>query len=256
MNSAILALTPFEWINPVGNPDKLKAITQWLGLLVVILQLVYWGVRLSKELDQKKRRSSLLVILNGLITKHPWINTAIHIASSVVVLAFVIVIGIQSSLVATQVAVLSKATLPGARNENILSLEQRISNLEKKAETGGIVQPPPQGVPQYKLVWFNHFEGNMLYQVNRTETGKNDVMNDEFRTWCSPFNEQDYVIQERYLVAADEQFKDVPGKGKENWWNKPEYDNLPKLNPRWLQIMDDERWYVYKVVPRVPAAAH
>ncbi|MBL9143230.1 MAG: hypothetical protein JNM99_06055 [Verrucomicrobiaceae bacterium] len=155
---------------------------------------------------------------------------------------------LQVQWTAASVSDLTNAVLPDGRAQNIQSLEKRIRDLETSVRVNA--------ESRWILVWYNHFESNMLYQVNRTDMGKNEVRNDEFRTWCSLFNEQDYIIQERYLVAADEQFKDVPGKGKENWWTTPEYNNLPRLKPRWLQIMDDERWYVYKVIPRGQTAAH
>jgi hypothetical protein len=44
----------------------------------------------------------------------------------------------------------------------------------------------------------------------------------------------------REEVAGDEQFK---GTREPNWWTKAPY-NLPPRVQRWLNIMDDERWYV------------
>jgi len=43
-------------------------------------------------------------------------------------------------------------------------------------------------------------------------------------------------------AAGDEVFKNGPA----NWWAASPY-GLPPLNPRWLQIMDDERWYVMEL---------
>lgn len=105
----------------------------------------------------------------------------------------------------------------------------------------------------FKLVWVNHYEPGVLYEVDTSKVqNKEAVGNEEFRSWCKPFNEAEYQVVNRWLVAADEEFKDVPGKGRENWWTGSAYGGLAALKPKWLQIMDDERWYVYEVVKTNP----
>lgn len=113
--------------------------------------------------------------------------------------------------------------------------------------------PPPPVVPippsaqshQYKLIWYNHYKPNTLWEVTkRADVNISDVRNDLFQSWCIPFEESKYEIYQRRLVAADEEFKET-----QNWWVAPPYD-LPALNKRWLEIMDDERWYFYEVSPK------
>ena len=107
---------------------------------------------------------------------------------------------------------------------------------------GSITLPPNriQQVIQYKLVWYNHLDGK-FWEVIRTALDKKEVRNDEFKTWCIPFDENQYLVFQKRLVASDERFTQGV-----NWWSKPPY-NLPSLNLEWLKIMDDERWYVYEV---------
>ena len=107
------------------------------------------------------------------------------------------------------------------------------------------VQPPPtQPQHQYKLVWYNHYQSNQLWEVKRTDLSVSHVGNDLFQSWCIPFDETKYVVHQRRQIAGDEQFKEP-----QNWWVAEPY-KLPALNKRWLEIMDDERWYFYDVVPK------
>jgi hypothetical protein len=107
---------------------------------------------------------------------------------------------------------------------------------------------PPAPQTQYVLVWYNHFD-NSFYRVISTnlQTNSDDFANSNrnslFRSWCVPFS-----------IAADKPLAQlVIGAGggfvtKVNYilWTQPPY-NLPALSSRWLEIMDDERWYVVQV---------
>ena len=89
---------------------------------------------------------------------------------------------------------------------------------------GPAVAPPtpPPVAHQYKLIWYDHYQPNALWEVThnaRPEVAQVD--NGLFHTWCVPFRESDYVVIQR--------------------------------NKRWLQIMDGEKWYFYEVVPKQPA---
>jgi hypothetical protein len=100
--------------------------------------------------------------------------------------------------------------------------------------------PTPKPQNEYALVWYNHFEPNTLYKVNFTDITKPELRNNEFRQFCSPLDLSHKRVISREEVAGDERFK---GPREPNWWTKPPY-NLPALTQRWLNIMDDERWYV------------
>lgn len=121
-----------------------------------------------------------------------------------------------------------------------------------KAEKGSVpdVTKPtvPNAQPEYKLVWYNHLEPTKLYEVTRTDTNRADVGNAEFKSWCRELNLAQWEVLSVEQVAGDEQYKSVPNRSADNWWIAEPY-NLPRLLQRWLKIMDDERWYVYKVVP-------
>ncbi|MDB5292288.1 MAG: hypothetical protein JWL69_3529 [Phycisphaerales bacterium] len=104
---------------------------------------------------------------------------------------------------------------------------------------------PPQiivpAVDEYKLLWFDHNRPGQLFEVLSSKVELADVHENTFHTWCRPFDESRYDILERRVVAKDEHFKEEP-----NWWAKKPF-NLPALNERWFQIMDDEVWYIFKV---------
>lgn len=240
-----------EWINPIGNPDKLKPIASILAILLTLTRLLYYWIKIAADSSKSKKRGSLLERLSRLIKQKPWVMPAVHMLSWVVLFMFVVAIAWQVQLIATQTAKISSTVLPGARNDNIAAIEARLRALEAaQSNPPTIVQT--QRASRFILVWFNHFEGNMLYKVNRTDTNRGAVRNDEFRQWCEPFIESNYTIKNRWLVAADKEFKDVPGKGRANWWTGEAYDSQPKLEQQWLDIMDDERWYVYEVVKTNP----
>jgi hypothetical protein len=101
--------------------------------------------------------------------------------------------------------------------------------------------PTPTPTPSliYKLLWYNHFEPQTIYEVVRTNPEVPGIENNGFKNWCKPFFRDQYVIISEVEVAGDESFKN----GEPNWWTKPPY-YLPELRQSWLHIMDDERWYV------------
>jgi hypothetical protein len=94
----------------------------------------------------------------------------------------------------------------------------------------------------WKLIWYDHFRPNQLFEVVSPDVSKADVDNRVFNSWCVPFDGNSFNILEKVEVAGDEHWK-VP----------PEFltvRGLPMLNERWFQIMDDERWYAFRVRPR------
>jgi hypothetical protein len=97
-------------------------------------------------------------------------------------------------------------------------------------------------VDSWKLLFFDHFHPEHLWEVKHTNVGQADVKNDEFRSWCEPFDEKRYDVLERVTVAQDEHWQVTPTFLSER--------GLPMLNERWFQIMDDERWYAYRVRPK------
>jgi hypothetical protein len=103
------------------------------------------------------------------------------------------------------------------------------------------VPPPPQEpVPVvWKLIWLNHFEPGRLYEVVNPDISTESVNNDTFKTWCVPFDEGQYEVLERVIVAKDEHWQ-VPSV----WLSE---HKLPMLNERWFQIMDDEVWYAFRL---------
>jgi len=117
--------------------------------------------------------------------------------------------------------------------------------VETQLKSGVVTLPPDriQHAHEYKLVWFDHLDRS-FWEVMRTDTNVREVRNEDFKSWCIPFDESRYIIFKKRLIAADEEFK-----GEPNWWVAPPY-NLPALNPRWLQIMDDEQWFFYEVESR------
>lgn len=112
-----------------------------------------------------------------------------------------------------------------------------------RAPSGGTVTAPTSN-RQFKLVWYNHYQPDKLWEVTRTDLGATRVGNDLFSSWCIPFDESKFVVFQRRQIAGDEQFKET-----QNWWVADPY-KLPPLHKRWLEIMDDERWYFYEVEPK------
>lgn len=233
--------TVLEWINPVGNPDKLKPIGSILAILLTLTRLMYYWIKIAADPTKAKKRGGVIDRLSKLIKRKPWLMPAVHVVSWIALFAFVVAIAWQAQLIATQTAKLSSTVLPGARNDNIASIEARLRALEDKAK---------QPVPEYRLVWFDSRRGDKLFQVLKTQPARTEVENNEFDSWCVPLDLHGYTVRDKYLVAGHEHFQDV-GKGPPNWWTAEPY-KLPELRERWLQIMDDERWYVYEVVKTNP----
>jgi hypothetical protein len=98
-----------------------------------------------------------------------------------------------------------------------------------------------QGV--WKLIWYDHFS-NGFFEVVRTDVSLADVENRLFHTWCIPFDRTRYEILEEVVVAQGEHWQ---VEGRNQYLAER---GLPPLNERWFQIMDDERWYAYRVRPR------
>ena len=99
-----------------------------------------------------------------------------------------------------------------------------------------------KGQETWKLIWYDHFLKNQLFEVLRTDVSQADVHNSVFHTWCVPIDRNNFNILEQVLVAKDEK-----------WQVSPEFltaHGLPMLNERWFQIMDDEQWYAVRVTPR------
>jgi hypothetical protein len=97
----------------------------------------------------------------------------------------------------------------------------------------------------WKLIWYDHFRPNQLFEVVGTDVSKADVDNRIFNSWCVPFDPNKFVIlQPPIQIAGDEHWK---GTGASEFLSE---HGLPMLNERWFQIMDDERWYIYRVRPR------
>jgi hypothetical protein len=116
------------------------------------------------------------------------------------------------------------------------------ATVESQLKAGTLTLPPDriQQAHEYKLVWYDHLDGR-FWEVMRTDVSISDVRNEQFKSWCVPFDESQYIILKKRLIAADEQFKEGA-----NWWVLPPY-KLPALNQRWLEIMDDEKWFFYEV---------
>jgi hypothetical protein len=95
---------------------------------------------------------------------------------------------------------------------------------------------------QWKLIWYNHYQPNTLFEVLSTDLSVGDITNNLFQTWCKPFDPSGFQILEKVEIAGDEHWKVPPQFLSDR--------GLPMLNERWFQIMDDERWYVFKVRPR------
>jgi|SRR5271166_1337324 len=96
-----------------------------------------------------------------------------------------------------------------------------------------------KGQETWKLIWFDHYRPNQLFEVVRTDVSKANVDNRVFNSWCVPIDPNSFNILEKVEIAGDEHWK-VP----------PEFltaHGLPMLNERWFQIMDDERWYAARV---------
>lgn len=195
--------------------DIAQPLTLVAFLAVVLLGLVYLILKpipdLTKHLKEKIRRGDPAEIARQILSSLFWL------AVIVLCLGF-----------AVQVLVL-------------------LHKVEQPAALPNITPPPPavQQLPQhqYKLVWFNHEDGK-LWEVRSTNTNITEVRNGQFKSWCAPFDESQFVVHQRRLVAGDEHFKESA-----NWWTVAPY-GLPALNERWLQIMDDEKWYFYEVVPK------
>ena len=107
-------------------------------------------------------------------------------------------------------------------------------------------RPAPEPRParpklQYKLIWVNHFEPGKYYEVVRTDVQRKEIRNDEFKQWCIPFDPNRWIIHESRLIAGDEHWKEDPTRLSRSPYN------LPAMNERWFQIMDDEKWYLYTV---------
>jgi hypothetical protein len=97
------------------------------------------------------------------------------------------------------------------------------------------------------LAWFTHYESDRLFKVEKTDISNSELVwqgdpNEVFKMWCSPLDLSHKKVVKQIEVAGDEQLKGV----EPNWWTKDPY-NLPALNPRWTQIMDDERWYMLEL---------
>jgi hypothetical protein len=102
--------------------------------------------------------------------------------------------------------------------------------------------PMVKGQETWKLIWYDHFLPNQLFEVLRTDVSKADVNNSVFHTWCAPIDRNNFNILEQVLVAKDEHWQVSPGFLTDH--------GLPMLNERWFQIMDDEQWYAVRVTPR------
>lgn len=99
-----------------------------------------------------------------------------------------------------------------------------------------------KGQETWKLIWYDHNRPQQLFEVRSTDVSKADVDNRVFNSWCVPIDRNNFNILEQVLVAKDE-----------HWQVSPEFltaHGLPMLNERWFQIMDDERWYAARVIPK------
>jgi hypothetical protein len=104
-------------------------------------------------------------------------------------------------------------------------------------------------VPQQKKVevWLNHNDGRLYVVVNPDQTNRELAgpggPNEVYKRWCTPFDPSQYrQINSNPVNAASDEVVHSP----------PEAFGLPAINPRWPQIMDDERWYIYDYVVDVP----
>jgi hypothetical protein len=102
--------------------------------------------------------------------------------------------------------------------------------------------PMVKGQETWKLIWYDHFRRNQLFEVLKTDVSKADVNNSVFNSWCVPIARNNFNILEQVLIAKDEQWQVSPAFLTDH--------GLPMLNERWFQIMDDERWYAVRVTPR------
>jgi len=105
---------------------------------------------------------------------------------------------------------------------------------------------------EYVLAWFNHYEPDKLFKVEKTDIANVNLVgqgrpNEVFKMWCSPLNLSHKKVVKQIEVAGDESFKG----GEPNWWTKYPY-NLPALNLQWTRIMDDERWYMLELEDKTP----
>lgn len=231
MNNTILALTFTEWLKDNGLAGKQGGdlLNEYGVVIIIVVTLLGIASAIIKMIGAFAKTSTIPTthvpkLLNRLIT----------LAFVVVFLSFVSLVLFQVLYAATKA---SSPVVPPAI----------------PGPTTGVVAPPPAATTEYKLIWFNHFEPGMLYEVDATKVqNKDKIGNDEFRSWCKPFIQGQHQIVNRWLVAAHEDFQEVPGKGRENWWTSEKYNSLAPLRKRWLEIMDDESWYVYEVVRANP----
>ena len=94
----------------------------------------------------------------------------------------------------------------------------------------------------WKLIWYDHYRPNQLFEVVGTDVSKADVDNGIFNSWCVPFDPSQFDVLARIEIAGDEHWKASSDLLTQH--------GLPMLNERWFQIMDDERWYVYQLRQR------
>jgi hypothetical protein len=101
-------------------------------------------------------------------------------------------------------------------------------------------------------VWRNHFDGTYWvvmadkvdYENGELE-GSGHGSNEPYKRMCLPISEYEAQFhaelgrdEQRWVtLARDEHIKADPGAY-----------GLPAINPRWPQIMDDERWYAARAV--------
>lgn len=117
-------------------------------------------------------------------------------------------------------------------------------------------EPAPAPTPQippdqdrYLLIFMNHFTPEERYIVKHTEypnplpAGREKLT--KFLSWCTPFVHEAWEVLEEQLAAKDSH----PVGGEINWWTKPPY-HLPFLHQQWLDGLDDEKWWVWKVRPK------
>jgi hypothetical protein len=112
------------------------------------------------------------------------------------------------------------------------------------------------GLPtHYALIFSAHKDPpGVLWRVNRSDISMREIHEDQFKKWCTLFDSRNVNITHQEEVAGDETFK-LSGSKSANWWHDPPY-NLPALNPNWIKIMDDERWYVYSYQNKSAAMEH